>query len=80
MPKSGIVRARKKLRYRKSLSHIPRANASEISSRGIALTDADLANVIGGSKETSYASAQTEVGAAQRLAWLHRFDFQQANH
>ena len=67
MPKSGITRARKYWRYRKSVSCMSEANASDISSRGIALTDADLAMVIGGRNERSEARAQMEVGAAQAL-------------
>lgn len=67
MPKSGIKQARKYWRYRKSVSSMFAANASEISSRGIALTDDDLAMVIGGRNERSDAIAQMEVGAAQRF-------------
>lgn len=52
MPRSGILLTRKYRRYRKNLSQIPRTNASEISSRGIELTDADLAMVIGGTQQT----------------------------
>ena len=68
MPKSGIKRARKYWRYRKNVSSVSEANASEISSRGIALTDVDLATVIGGSNERSDARAQMEVGTAQPLS------------
>lgn len=67
MPKSGIMRARKYRRYRKHLSLFSQARASEISSRGIALTDVDLAMVIGGTHERSDARAQMEVGTAQPL-------------
>ena len=65
MPKSGIMRARKYWRYRKSVSHSSQANASEISSRGIALTDVDFAMVIGGVQESSDARAQMEVATAE---------------
>ena len=67
MPKSGIKRARKYWRYRKNVSSVSEANASGISSRGIALTDVDLAMVIGGSNERSEARAQMEVGTVQPL-------------
>lgn len=68
MPKSGITRARKYRRYRESDSHISPAYASEISLRGIALTDADLAMVIGGTEERIDARAQVEVSQAQLLS------------
>lgn len=67
MPQSGITRARKYWRYRKSVSHSSQGNALEIFSRGIALTDGDLAMVIGGSQERNNARAQMEVGTAQSL-------------
>ena len=80
MLESGIRRARKYWRYRRSLSRNSRANASDISSRGIALTDADLASVIGGTQKPICAIAQTEVGATQPLGHLlPRFDCQNAN-
>ena len=57
MPTSGIKRARKYWRYRKSVSSISEANASEISSRGLALTDVDLAMVIGGTERKSESTS-----------------------
>jgi hypothetical protein len=81
MSESGLRRARKHWRYRRSLSRNSRANTSEISSRGIALTDADLASVIGGTQKPTCAIAQTEVGATQPLGQLlPRFNFQNANY
>ena len=52
MPRSGMLLTRKYRRYRKNLSQILRTNASQISSRGIELTDADLAMVTGGTQQT----------------------------
>lgn len=81
MSESGIRRARKHWRYRKSHSRDSRANASDISSRGIALTDVDLASVIGGTQKPTCAIAQTELGATQPLGQLlPRFKFQNANY
>ena len=68
MPKSGIMRARKYRRYRESVSRISPAYASEISCRGIALNDADLAMVIGGTEERSDARVPVEISQAQLLS------------
>lgn len=67
MRKSGIIRAREYWRRRKSTTQEPHTNVSEISSRGTALTDADLAIVIGGTEERSEARARVNIASAQPL-------------
>jgi hypothetical protein len=67
MPKSGIMRARKYWRIRKTFARISQTKTAQVSSRGIALSDADLAIVMGGAGISSSRLSQNHP-ALQRQA------------